>query len=71
MALEGITVSARPASTAFLILVNMSAIGSVIVISDSAPSETAPGYQLAFRTPGISPLLARLLKQSRQILNFL
>jgi hypothetical protein len=28
-------------------------------------------YQLALRTPGISPLLARFLKQIRQIWNFL
>jgi hypothetical protein len=60
--------------------VNMSAIGSVIMVNCLFFSRKtcradlvrvqADRYQLAFATPGISPLLARLRKQMRQIRNF-
>ena len=51
------------AMIAFLILVSISAIGSVIFVSSV--------YQLDFLTPGISPLYARFLKQIRQTPTFL
>jgi hypothetical protein len=57
---------------AFLILVNISAMGSVIVMN-TAPSEASEmkDYQLDLITPGISPLKAMERKQIRQIPNFL
>jgi hypothetical protein len=41
---------------AFLILVSISAIGSVILINSSSFRLGKNDYQLAFLTPGISPL---------------
>ena len=55
----------RNALLPFLILVSISAIGSVIIILFPL------NYQLAFLTPGICPLFASSLKQIRQIPYFL
>jgi hypothetical protein len=58
----------------FRIRVNISAIGSVIVILANSFVRLRPcrvSYQLDFMTPGISPLRAMLRKQIRQIPNFL
>src|SRR5699024_11204860 len=49
----------------FLILVSISAIGSVIIVF------VLLNYQLAFLTPGISPLFASSLTHIRQIPYFL
>lgn len=59
----GISTVSFFAVIAFLILVSISAIGSVIFVSSY--------YQLDFLTPGISPLYARFLKQIRQTPYFL
>jgi hypothetical protein len=63
--------------------VSMSATGSVIIVGCLLCLEPTIGratarlaaarpaaYQLAFTTPGISPLLARFRKQIRQMRNF-
>jgi hypothetical protein len=55
----GISTFSSLAILAFLILVSISAIGSVIII--------AYLYQLDFVTPGIWPFRARVLKQILQI----
>jgi hypothetical protein len=57
------------AEFALRILVSISAIGSLIVIV--VPPYIFLSYQLAFLTPGISPLYANSLKQIRQIPYFL
>ena len=80
----GILTTSWEALRAFLIRVNISAIGSVIVIICAVPHydlfgkwfvhpnrKKDVGYQLDFTTPGISPLEAIVLKQIRQIPNFL
>ena len=53
----------RSTRTALRMRVNMSAMGSVIIVVGSS-------YQLAFRTPGIKPSSASLRKQIRQMPNF-
>jgi hypothetical protein len=68
----GTSTSVPPVMLAFLILVSMSAMGSVMVICSVLLDDEAvcsARYQLAFRTPGISPLRARFLKQILQIPN--
>src|SRR5208283_1162292 len=56
----GISTLSKRATPALRIRVNMSAMGSVMLIF---------GYQLDFVTPGISPLRAILRKQMRQMPN--
>jgi hypothetical protein len=80
---EGMSTCLALALQAFLILVNISAKGSVVFMNKSFPiqfqrldfpssflfifhlSLQATSYQLAFITPGISPLSASSLKQIR------
>ena len=60
----GISTTLCFAFKAFLILVNISEIGSITII-------LSPDYKLAFLTPGIKPSLANFLKAFLLIPNFL
>ena len=60
-----------PRRRALRIRVSMSAMGSVITIVAQTPlSAVHRVYQLALRTPGMSPSLANSRKQIRQTPNF-
>jgi hypothetical protein len=63
----GTTVLSWRAMAAFLILVNISAIGSVTIDKQLR----SLNYQLDFLTPGNSPFSASLRKHIRQMPNFL
>jgi hypothetical protein len=72
--LDGIVTAANPFLTAFRTRVSMSAIGSLVGISNLAPSPVSRpdrAYQLAFLMPGISPRLASFLRQHLHTLNLL
>jgi hypothetical protein len=66
---DGIVTREYPAIKALRIRASISAIGSVIVIGSDLPAaysqNAAAYYQLAFLTPGISPLRASSRKQIR------
>ncbi len=54
----------------FLILVNMSEMGSLKLIQSTPSADFGHLYQLAFTTPGISPREAMFRKQILQRPNF-
>ena len=70
---QGTSTTVSPAWLAFRILVNISAMGSVIVIMRHSVNYyfklPATNYQLALLTPGISPLSALSLKHIRHMPN--